>query len=391
MGVTVRQKKPGRGNAWWVFIHTNGRLRSKKIGDRRAAEAVASELRKQIKAGELQLPSVKNKDTTPTFDAYADHYLNDYAKVALKWSTWNGYRQTLRDHILPTLGKHKLNQISRRDIKKLLLEKADAGLAPGTIQNIQVLISGIFTHAYEDEIITAHPALKMGRYIRKSDRRANVHPITADQVRALLATCRDDFADWYPLVLTAFRTGMRLGELLGLAWEDVDFEAKRIEVRRSYSHSRFSTPKSHKSRVIDMSDQLAQTLLQHRGKLIAWYGRLLDHEARLPRGKVQKIQMVFCNRYGGPVDGDLFRRRVFRGLLEGAGLPHMRIHDIRHTFASLLLQNGESLHYVKEQMGHASIQTTVDVYGHMVPGSNRNAVNRLDDPVTDDPKIALAG
>jgi len=68
------------------------------------------------------------------------------------------------------------------------------------------------------------------------------------------------------------------------------------------------------------------------------------------------------------------------GVIEKADVPRFRFHDIRHTFASLLLQQGESLHYVKEQMGHASIQTTVDVYGHLVPGSNRNAVNRLDDP-----------
>ena len=71
--------------------------------------------------------------------------------------------------------------------------------------------------------------------------------------------------------------------------------------------------------------------------------------------------------------------RAFRKLLEKADVPAIRIHDIRHTFASLLLSQGEPLNYVKEQLGHASIQTTVDVYGHIVPGSNRNAVNRLDD------------
>jgi integrase len=74
-----------------------------------------------------------------------------------------------------------------------------------------------------------------------------------------------------------------------------------------------------------------------------------------------------------------FRRRTFRKILEKADVPQIRIHDIRHTFASLLLAAGEPLHYVKDQLGHAAIQTTVDVYGHIVPGSNRNAVNRLDD------------
>ncbi len=109
-------------------------------------------------------------------------------------------------------------------------------------------------------------------------------------------------------------------------------------------------------------------------------GRLPVWQVPGARGKAESIELVFHSESGGPLDGDNFRSRVFYPLLEKADVPRFRFHDIRHTFASLLLANGESLHYVKEQMGHASIQTTVDVYGHLVPGSNRNAVNRLDDP-----------
>ncbi len=129
-----------------------------------------------------------------------------------------------------------------------------------------------------------------------------------------------------------------------------------------------------------MSDQLASALQGHREALLA------RHSGRLPttpvpgRRKAEAaVQLVFPSATGGPRDGDNLRRRVFYRLLEIADVPRFRFHDIRHTLASLLLQQGESLHYVKEQLGHASIQTTVDVYGHLVPGSNRNAVNRLDD------------
>jgi integrase len=82
---------------------------------------------------------------------------------------------------------------------------------------------------------------------------------------------------------------------------------------------------------------------------------------------------------GKQIDPSWFRRKPWRKIFENADVPQIRIHDMRHTFASLLLQQGESLHYVKEQLGHASIQTTVDVYGHLAPGANRNAVNKLDD------------
>lgn len=91
-------------------------------------------------------------------------------------------------------------------------------------------------------------------------------------------------------------------------------------------------------------------------------------------------EFVFVNEVGNMMDGDNLRRRVFYPSLAKAGLRRIRIHDLRHTFASWLIQNGESLAYVKEQMGHHSIQITVDTYGHLVPGANRQAVDRLDDP-----------
>jgi integrase len=81
---------------------------------------------------------------------------------------------------------------------------------------------------------------------------------------------------------------------------------------------------------------------------------------------------------GGRVDGDNLRRRVFQPLLVAAKVPEIRLHDLRHTYASLLIQNGESLAYVRDQLGHSSIQVTVDIYGHLVPGANRAALDRLD-------------
>ena len=115
---------------------------------------------------------------------------------------------------------------------------------------------------------------------------------------------------------------------------------------------------------------------------------------RTKRRRKQKadapLQLVFPYFTGNPIDSWWFRRHVWNAVLKAAGVPRIRIHDIRHTFASLLLQNGESLAYVKDQLGHASIQTTVDVYGHLVPGDNRSAVNRLDDP-EGAPALKVAG
>ena len=94
-----------------------------------------------------------------------------------------------------------------------------------------------------------------------------------------------------------------------------------------------------------------------------------------------KPEWVFTNEQGGMLDPDNLRSRVFYRVLKKAGLRRVRIHDLRHSFASRLIANGESLAYVRDQMGHSSIQVTVDIYGHLVPGSNKQAVDRLDEPV----------
>jgi len=109
----------------------------------------------------------------------------------------------------------------------------------------------------------------------------------------------------------------------------------------------------------------------------------------MAKGWKERPEWVFVNDVGQVIDEGNLRGRVFYPALAKTGLRHIRIHDLRHTFASMLLQNGESLVYVKDQLGHSSIQITVDIYGHLVPGANRQAVARLDDDVsiTYSPKV----
>jgi hypothetical protein len=168
----------------------------------------------------------------------------------------------------------------------------------------------------------------------------------------------------------ALRTGMRLGELLGLQWGDIDFQGRFIEVRRSLVEGgRIELPKNGKIRRVDLSLLLGETL----EKL-----RVRRAEEAPAKGWKQVPEWVFCNEEGRPIWKSDFERRVFHKALEKARLRRIRFHDLRHTFASRLLQNGESIVYVKDQLGHHSIKVTVDVYGHLVPGANKAAVDRLD-------------
>ncbi len=139
-------------------------------------------------------------------------------------------------------------------------------------------------------------------------------------------------------------------------------------VRRQIVHGQIHLTKSEKVRRVDLSDDLLAVLqeLRRQGK-----------EKWLAKGRNEIPDWVLCNREGNPLDMHNVKNRHFYKCLEKAGLRRIRFHDLRHTFASLLIQNGESLAYVKDQLGHSSIKLTVDVYGHLVPGANRQAVNKL--------------
>ena len=284
MGVTVRQKRSGRGQPWSVFVHANGRIKQKVVGDKKAAEAVASALRRKMKAGELHLDE---KPKAPEFGQYVEYYMKRYAEGALKRTTVYSYRTIFDRHLLPAWKGKRLDQITRTDAQRLLNQKQRDGFATGTVENIKALVSGLFTHACDEGVISSNPALRLGRYINKHDRRKEVRPLSREEVARFLATARQHTPDHFPLLLTAFRTGMRMGELLGLAWGDVDFSGNRIRIQRNYTHGDFTTPKSHKSRTVDMSDQLAAVLLQHRATLTRRFGgQLKTIEIPGSRGKM---------------------------------------------------------------------------------------------------------
>src|SRR5207244_6160489 len=154
-------------------------------------------------------------------------------------------------------------------------------------------------------------------------------------------------------------TGMRQGELFGLQWEDIDFARHVIHVRRSLWHGTLGTPKSRRSRrAIDMPPTLEQALQQ--------------------QSTTRRSEFVFCSERGTPLDADNFRHREFPAALRRAQLRRIRFHDLRHTYTSLLIAHGAHPKYIQAQLGHASIQTTLDRYGHLMPQLHAAEAKKLD-------------
>ncbi|MGD9733191.1 MAG: tyrosine-type recombinase/integrase [Desulfamplus sp.] len=172
------------------------------------------------------------------------------------------------------------------------------------------------------------------------------------------------------MALTLARTGMRIGEVTALQWDDIDFDKRFIHVQRTFSRGKLGTPKNGKDRMVDMSKQLSKVLADLKVQR--------NNEA-IEKGWKNFPKWLFVNQIGSYLDIHNWRSRVFYKVLEKAGFKKIRIHDLRHTYASLLIEAGESLTYIRDQLGHHSISFTVDIYGHLTPGGNKAAVDSLDD------------
>ncbi len=223
--------------------------------------------------------------------------------------------------------------------------------------------------AIEDGVLLVNPVTGITRRLGLERDKEQVTPMSIEEVRTFLEACAQYRPEHYPLFLFALRTGTRMGELLGLQWGDIDWNGEFVEIKRSFKNGVFNKTKSGKGRRVDMSDQLHKALMRLYSQI---------KKEALAAGKGGEVVKYVFHRNSKPI-AQTSLRNIFKGLLVKAGMRDMRFHDVRHTYASMLLSNGQSPVYVKEQMGHSSITITVDIYGHFIPSSNRDAVNKLDE------------
>lgn len=192
-----------------------------------------------------------------------------------------------------------------------------------------------------------------------------------------LETAKQICPEYAPLFMVAARAGLRRGELVALQWGDIefgrsDYDSNRyILVQHNYVRREHTSTKSRKTRRVDLSRELRRVLLDIRTAHLKLRG-LTDHAAI-------STDLVFPSPNGRILDPDNLYHRFFVPVLKKSGIRKIRLHDLRHTFGSLLIQHGASIVFVRDQMGHSSIQITVDTYGHLVPGADVSYIDRLDE------------
>lgn len=361
MGVKVREKPPGSGE-YWIFINHNGRRKSKKIGkDEELANEVAEKIKAKLVLGELKVERINEK--CPTFKEYADIWIN--LPSDRKEATTDNYRAGLKKHIFPFIGNYRITDISRKDIKLMFDKLLIKGVKTGSLSNIKTPLNGVLSHAVDSEIIEVNP-LNNIKFKRKVTHK--VDPLSEDGAHNLL----DEFKQhekgvYYAPALCLLRTGLRVGELQALTWPDIDFENRLIDVNKSFRARRLTNTKNRRKRKVDMSPHLAEMLMELKNR--QW--------KKWAKSKNGVPKWVFAGK-----KGNILRRGSFRDALhtclENLDLKTIRIHDLRHSYATIRLLKGHNIGDVSYQLGHSSISITYDVYGHWVPGKFKSEVDELD-------------
>jgi integrase len=373
MGVKVRAWK----GAWWIFIDHQGRRKAKRVGEgkegQRAAQLAAEKIQARLVLGDFSLVE-EPRPREITLEEYGHQWLATDVALRLKPATAEKYGAILRKHWLPELGKLPLSGITREKVKTILQGKLMEGMKPNMARIMLTVLRACLYAAVEEGRLTGNPAARVGKFIGRA--RVEVDIFIREELTRLLATAAQEMPEAYPLVLTLARTGLRIGEVLTLQPHDLDFERRKLWVQRTWGsrlkalgEQRINTPKSGRIRRVDMSQQLCEAL-----------------EAYVGTSGGEPFAWLFPGREGYPMLPEHFRCLVWIPLLKRAGLRYRKPHTLRHTVASMLIQAGESLAYVKEQLGHSSITITVDAYGHLIPGANKAAVDRLDDATRRNPR-----
>jgi len=294
-------------------------------------------------------------------------------KTLVRQTTADVYETLLRNHIYPTIGRIQLSSLDVHHLESLYARKLDEGLAPATVRQIHaVLRKGLGRAAEVGTIQRNVAALAKPPRIPKHE----IQPLNAEQTRSLLeAVVGDRFEALFVLSLS---TGMRIGEVLGLRWADVDLAEGFLQVRFTLAHNRkgggwrLGEPKSARSRRrIELPAVTESALRSHRAR---------QAEERLALGPAwKKHDFVFPDTVGNPMRVNNLRRRSFAKALQKAKLrSNVRLHDLRHTAATLLLIQNVHVKVVSELLGHSSTSFTMDRYSHVLPTMQATAARAMD-------------
>jgi len=357
---TIYKRADGR---WTASVSLPGARRKSYYGTTR--QEVASKLVAAQKQRQDGLPLLTERQTVKS---YLEEWL-ETARPSLRPATHKRYSEYVRLHAIPVIGAVPLTRLSPQHLQRLYANRMEAGLSPTSAGHLHAVLHRALGQAARWGQIARNPVDLVTRPRADHHEMATLSP---EQARGLLAAARDERLE--ALYVVALSTGMRQGELLALKWPDVDLDGAHVTVRATLQRVgngwTFNEPKTAGSRRrVSLTSAAVAALKRHRAS---------QAEERLRCSFWQDPELVFATGVGSPMDATHVIRRSFHPLLIRAGLPRIRFHDLRHTAATLLLGQGVHAKIVSEMLGHSNIAITMDLYSHVTPTMQRQAVEAMD-------------
>ena len=361
-----------KGKRWYVI--TEG-PRDRDTGKRKRDWTRGFRTKREAEAERVEILRRKHRGT---FVERSSQTLGDYltqvwlpsTAASVRPSTLQSYEQTIRSYILPRLGTPRLQEVTAPTINSLyayLLRKGrvrqPGGLSKKTVRNVHVVLHKALQDAVEWSLLSVNPASKARPPTPDQAPSRDLITWSVSELRRFLDHAHLSAPALFPAILTTAATGMRRGEVLGLRWRDVDLDGRRLSIRQtliSVSYEiRYSTPKTKRGRrSVTIDHHTVAALREHRASQL---------RQRLTAGPAwEDSDLVFCQADGTPIHPDYFSH-AFTRIVETSGLPRIRLHDLRHTHATLALQAGIHPKVVSERLGHANTSITMDIYSHVTP------------------------
>lgn len=386
----------GEGSIDWV--ESKGRYRARVSlpdGTRKAVYGttraeVASKLTELLKAVKDNVPIPSEQLTV---GAYLGEWL-DHHTPKIRTSTAERYRRMVEVHVVPAVGRLKLARLEARDLDRLFAAMSAEGKAPATVRQARAIVGRALRDAERQGMVARNVArLTDAPKVERSEMRC----FDEEQANSFVDACAGDRFE--ALFVLAVCHGLRIGELTGLRWPDVDLEAGTVTVRyqlqrlnprpvrdakgkagapeapgvtRAAGRWALVPPKTKRSRrAVRLSDVAIEALRNHRVR---------QAEERLKAGPAWDAtwDLVFANEVGRPMSPQNLTRRHFHPVLQGAELPKIRLHDLRHTCATLQLREGVPVNVVSEGLGHEDVALTLNTYAHVLPDQQEGAARAVD-------------
>ena len=367
---TIRQRSKVRKDSWTVqiFLGPDPKTGKKRYhseavkGTKALAERRRTELLRQLDTGAFVEPSHL------TVGEYLEQWLRDSCRGRVSSRTLEGYRGNLDRYLIPKLGSIPLEKLTPKHVQEMESQLLSDGgykgklLSPQTVLQAHRVLSKSLNDAVRLGIVARNAAsvVKPPRVTRYEP-----HVLGWDVVHDFLEQILDPL--YLTLVLLDIQTGLRRSELLGLQWRDVDLSAGTLSVQRSLiklpsGEAELTVPKNKRGRIVALPVESVESLQIHR--------------QRCPE-QSRNGDFVFCHPDGSHLNPDVVTK-WFRRAADRSGFEGVRLHDLRHTHASLMFAKGIHLKIVSERLGHSSIGITGDLYSHMLPSVQEEAVSRFE-------------